>query len=197
MRFLKLVMIEINYTNMPVGSSKLKFTVRYLLNILRTYYLLNIRYPWVTYKGFVRIMPGVDFAKFNINIGNNVQFGRNCSVSSDVTFGNYILVAGNVNFVGRNDHTFNFPGKTIWDSPRGERQTTFVSNDVWIGNNSTILAGVRLGNGCIIGANSLVTKDVPDCEIWAGNPAKKIKDRFDDPADKTNHIVFLDKLQNN
>lgn len=181
---------------MPVGSSKLKFTIRYLLNILRTYYLLNIRYPWVTYKGFVRIMPNVEFVRFNISIGHNVQFGKGSLIASDVEFMNYILVAANVSFVGKRDHDYSHVGRTMWESPRGARLHTIVENDVWIGNNATIVAGVKIGAGSIIAANSVLTKDVPECEIWAGNPAKKIKDRFESEQAKQSHLNYLNNFLN-
>lgn len=57
---------------------------------------------------------------------------------------------------------------------------TVVGNDVWIGQNATILPGVHIGNGAIIGMNSTVGSDVPPYTIVAGNPAKEIRKRFDD-----------------
>ena len=57
---------------------------------------------------------------------------------------------------------------------------TVVGNDVWIGQNATILAGVRIGDGAIIGCNSVVGSNVPPYTIVAGNPAKPIRKRFDD-----------------
>jgi carbonic anhydrase/acetyltransferase-like protein (isoleucine patch superfamily) len=54
-----------------------------------------------------------------------------------------------------------------------------IGNDVWIGHNAVIFAGVKIGNGAVIGMNAVVTKDVPDYTIVAGNPAKQIKKRFD------------------
>lgn len=54
-----------------------------------------------------------------------------------------------------------------------------IANDVWIGAHTVILSGVQIGNGAIIGAGSIVTSDVPDYAIVAGNPAKVIKYRFD------------------
>lgn len=57
---------------------------------------------------------------------------------------------------------------------------TIVGNDVWIGQNVTIMSGVKIGNGAIIGANSTVTKDVEPYIVVGGNPAKFIKKRFDD-----------------
>lgn len=53
-----------------------------------------------------------------------------------------------------------------------------IKNDVWIGLNSTILEGVTIGNGAIIGACSVVAKDVPDYAVVVGNPAKIIRYRF-------------------
>lgn len=58
-------------------------------------------------------------------------------------------------------------------------ETVQIGNDVWIGMNSTVLPGIKIGNGAIIGAGSVVTKDVPDYAIVVGNPAKILKYRFD------------------
>ncbi len=59
-----------------------------------------------------------------------------------------------------------------------------VGSDVWIGRGATILGGVKIGNGAIIGANATVTKDVPPYAIVGGNPAKIIKYRFDEETIK-------------
>jgi virginiamycin A acetyltransferase len=53
-----------------------------------------------------------------------------------------------------------------------------IENDVWIGANSTIMSGIKIGNGAIVAAGSTVTKDVPPYAIVAGNPAKVVKYRF-------------------
>lgn len=55
---------------------------------------------------------------------------------------------------------------------------TVVGNDVWIGQNVTVLPGVHIGDGAIIGANSLVSKDVPPYCIVGGNPCREIRPRF-------------------
>ena len=57
---------------------------------------------------------------------------------------------------------------------------TVVGNDVWIGQNVTVLPGVHIGNGAIIGANSVVASDIPPYCVAVGNPCKVIKKRFDD-----------------
>lgn len=57
---------------------------------------------------------------------------------------------------------------------------TIIGNDVWIGDRVLIKAGVTIGTGSVIGMGSVVTKDIGDYEIWAGNPAKLIRHRFDE-----------------
>lgn len=57
---------------------------------------------------------------------------------------------------------------------------TIIGNDVWLGANSLVLKGVKIGDGAVIGAGAVVTKDVPPYAIVGGNPAKVIKMRFDD-----------------
>ncbi len=61
---------------------------------------------------------------------------------------------------------------------------TTIGNDVWIGDRVLIKAGVTIGDGAVIGMGSVVTKDVGPYEIWAGNPAKMIRKRFDDDTIK-------------
>ena len=56
---------------------------------------------------------------------------------------------------------------------------TIVGNDVWIGQNVTVLPGVHIGDGAIIGANTVVSYDVPPYTIAAGNPVRQIRKRFD------------------
>lgn len=55
---------------------------------------------------------------------------------------------------------------------------TIIGNDVWIGNNALIKSGITIHNGAVIGMGSVVTKNVGPYEIWAGNPAKFIRKRF-------------------
>lgn len=57
---------------------------------------------------------------------------------------------------------------------------TTIGNDVWIGNRVMIKAGVKIADGAVVGMGSIVTKDIGPYEIWAGNPARLIRKRFDD-----------------
>lgn len=183
--------MKIEFANMAVGDNYLIFIIRYFANVIRTWYYFNIKWPWVKYTGFVRVMPLCLFVKRDIKIGHNVQFGRGTWVSTGVHFGNNILIAGRVSFIGRNDHTYTTSGVTMWDSERGQDELVIVGNDVWIGTNAIILAGVSIGDGVIIAAGSVVNKDIGSCEIWGGIPAKKIKDRFTNNSEKEQHLKFL------
>lgn len=179
------------YVNKVDGEGKTLFAIRYCLNCIRSWWKFHLIFPWVKYKGFVRVMKHVSFAKnMDIRLGNNVQFGQYCDVASNVHFGNNILVAGHVSFVGRRDHIFDRPGMTMWEGERGDNGTTVVEDDVWIGAHSVIISGVHIGKGSIIAAGSVLTKDVPPCEIWGGNPARKLRDRFSE-EDKKIHLASL------
>lgn len=150
----------------------------------------------MTKKGLVRIPMNVEIwsPHHDVTFGSNVQFGYNCVINCDIQFGSDVLCAHSVAFVGRTDHEYNIPGCTMWNSHRDDTVKTIVGNDVWVGHAATILGGITLGDGCIIGAGSVVTHDVPPCEIWAGNPARKIRDRFQTVADKNKHLAFLQTL---
>jgi acetyltransferase-like isoleucine patch superfamily enzyme len=71
-----------------------------------------------------------------------------------------------------------------------EHSPVMIGHDVWVGANAVIRCGVTIGNGCIIGAGAVVTKDVPDFSIIGGVPAKLIRKRFSDEE-----IVKLQKLE--
>lgn len=183
--------MKVDYHNMPKGANKRIFALRYIFNILRTWIYFHIRYPWVKYKGFVRIMPHCHIIKRDIVFGNDVQLGRGTWIITDVHFGNKILVAGQVSFVGRNDHDYSISGQYIWDSSQNGGTQIVVKDDVWIGHGSIIMGGVTLGEGCVIAAGAVVTCDVPPCEIWGGIPARKIKDRFFANEEREQHLKYL------
>lgn len=178
--------------NARKGDSGLTTSLRHLVNNLRTWYKFHFKYPWVKYNGFVRVMHDVSFAKgMDIQIGNNVQFGPYCDVTTATHFGNDILLAGKVSIVGRQDHTFSVPGKTIWDGERGDNGLTIIEDDVWIGAGAIIMSDLTIGRGSIVAAGSVVTKNVDPCTIVGGNPARFIKNRFETIEEKEAHLQYL------
>ena len=106
-----------------------------------------------------------------------LTIGRYCSISAKVT----IFMGGE----HRMDWISTFPFTSFFDEYRhieghpASKGDIRIKNDVWIGYGATILSGVTIGNGAVIGACSLVTRDVPDYAVVVGNPARIIKYRFD------------------
>ena len=168
--------------------------IRRIANFLRSCYMLKCRYPFVkaplTVDAIVRIPLSTTIwsPHHDVAFGSHVQFGPNCIIQCDIEFKNYILVASNVAFIGRDDHITDIPGQSIWNSGRGDTCKTHVGNDVWIGHGAIILAGVTIGDGAIVAAGAVVTKDVPTCTVVGGNPAHVIKDRFESSLYKEIHI---------
>ena len=182
--------------NIVPGRSKFVTAIRRIANYLRSIWMLKVRYPWVKCHGFSRI-PGstvIWSPHKDVTIGDRVQFGPNCKIQCDIEFGNSILMASNVAFVGKDDHITNIPGKTIWNSGRGDSRKTVVGNDVWIGHGAVIVAGVHIGDGAIVAAGSVVVKDVEPCTIVGGNPARFIKNRFATEEEKEVHLQYLKTL---
>ena len=162
--------------------------------------MLTIRYPYVYVasrsKRSIRIPVSTRIwsPHKDVTIGNFVQFGYNCRIQCDIKFGNYILIAYDVSFVGKDDHGVSMPGETIWNSGRGDTQKTIVGNDVWIGFGVIVIGGVKIGDGAIVAAGSVVTKDVEPCTIVGGNPARFIKNRFKTEEEKEKHLQYLKTL---
>ena len=113
--------------------------------------------------------------------GDRLVIGKFCQIAAGVEF-----VMNGANHQMNAVSTFPFYTLEGWDmdAPSPEdmplKGDTVIGNDVWIGQNAVILPGVHVGDGAIIGANSVVGSDVGPYTIVAGNPAKALRKRFDD-----------------
>lgn len=110
----------------------------------------------------------------------NCEIGKFCSIADNCVIGGMAhptnwVTSSPVAYNGKNCLKTNFSNLSFCESEK-----TNIGHDVWIGNNCLIKAGITLQTGCIIGMGSVVTKDVGPYEIWAGNPAKLIRKRFDE-----------------
>ncbi len=114
---------------------------------------------------------------FYVDFGKNIRIGKGCWIQQGCTFfdrggitlGNGVFIAPKVNLVTINH-----------DPDPDNRSATYgrpivIEDNVWIGIGATVLPGVTIGRGSIVGANSVVTRDVPPMTVVGGNPARFIK----------------------
>ncbi len=116
-----------------------------------------------------------------VEIQKGSSIGEKCKISSHtficegVSIGDRVFVGHNVTFINdlfpravNDEH--NLQTEEDW-----QVVPTLIDNDVSIGSSVTILCGVKIGAGAVVGAGSVVLMDIPPEEVWAGNPAKKIR----------------------
>ena len=113
-----------------------------------------------------------------VEIQKGATIGKNCKISSHTFICEGVSIKNNV-FIGHNVTFINdkFPKATTSEGGLQSEEDwtvvpTLIDKGASIGSSATILCGVKIGSGAIIGAGSVVTKDVPPGEVWAGNPAK-------------------------
>lgn len=111
-----------------------------------------------------------------IRLGDYSGIGKNSYISDHVTIGKYVMMGPDCLIYTRN-HEFSELDSPMCFQGFKDYKPVEIGNDVWIGGRVIILPGVHIGDGCIIGAGSVVTKDVEPYTIVAGNPAKIIKKR--------------------
>lgn len=125
-------------------------------------------------------------------IGDKLIIGKFCAIAKGIEF---VMNGANHRMKSVTTYPFNIMGggwekctPSIADLPyKGD---TVVGNDVWIGQNVTVMPGVHIGDGAIIAANSVVANDIPAYHIAGGNPCRVIRKRFDDEL-----IAYLQELQ--
>lgn len=124
------------------------------------------------------------YIQANTYIGYGTKIGRYCAIARDAEIGpphhDYNLISSH-EFLTHRNKFIGVPGYVAegWKPIRTHtRPPTVLGHDVWIGTKATVLRGVRVGTGAIIGANAVVTKDVPPYAIVGGVPARIIRYRF-------------------
>lgn len=140
---------------------------------------------WLILKLLAKKTKGFQWIKTNviiehsdrISFGENVGINCNCYINGfgGLEIGNYVLLGTSIT-ITTGAHPSKGKGEPTFYK-RSVPKKTIIEDDVWIGSNCVILPGVKLKKGCIIGANSVVTKDTEKYAIYAGAPAKKISER--------------------
>lgn len=123
-------------------------------------------------------------------MGRNSFCGYDCTISS-ANIGSFCSIASNCE-IGGASHSLEWVSTSpVFNENRDQikqkysfhkfdtTMITTIGHDVWLGANVLVKSGVEIGTGSVIGMGSVVTKNIPPYEIWAGNPAKFIKRRFD------------------
>jgi acetyltransferase-like isoleucine patch superfamily enzyme len=143
--------------------------------VKRKYYIWKYRLKHVhsTFIASPRCHISLDF-----EAGEFSFVGPGCTIYPKVKIGRYTMLANDVKILG-GDHYYKRVCAPIIFSGREELRPTVIGNDVWVGAYSLVMAGVTIGNGAIVAAGSVVTKDVPPYAVVGGCPAKFIKMRFD------------------
>jgi len=163
------------------------------------------------------VMPGVKIGEGtivrsgckiqkNVKIGSYTFINENTQIDTNCeSIGSFCSISHGVK-IGMGSHPLHFVSTSpiFYEPYRGyvseqkynefeDKGYTIIGNDVLVGANAIILAGVKVGDGAVIGAGSVVTKDVPPYAIVAGNPAKVIKYRFNnEQIDKLLKIKWWD-----
>ena len=169
-----------------------------IAGVSRTAYLKNIlKNPQIIVGDYTYYDDPEDVYNFEKNVlylfefmGDKLIIGKFCQLATGVRF---IMNGANHAMEGISTYPFKvFGGEWASTDPMQvvSKGDTVIGNDVWIGNNATIMQGIKIGDGAIIATNSLVAKDVEPYTIVGGNPAKEIRKRFDAET-----IEFLLKLK--
>ena len=131
----------------------------------------------------------------NIIIGDNSGLGINSSIPNDTIIGENVMMGPNC-YILQADHAFDATNIPMILQGHSEHKQTIIEDDVWIGTAAIIMSGITIGKGSIVAAGSVVTKDIPACEIWGGVPAKKIRNRFRTEEQIKKHLIAINNIKN-
>lgn len=170
--------------------NKIKKSIGYMLYVLTSWlphYQLHYSWPITTRIRRIAAKLMFDECGSKVDIGRRISFssqfslgdrssvGDNAYILGKVTIGKDVMMAANCAFIASNHNTerVDIP----MNRQGGVDAPITIGDDVWICYGSTICAGVKIGNGAVVAAGSVVTKDVPEYAIVGGIPAKIIKIR--------------------
>ncbi len=124
---------------------------------------------------WVNIEKGARFGE-DLKIGNGSGIGAYSNIPGDVVIGENVMMGQECLMFTRN-HQMRDTSVPMKEQGMDVSRPIVIGDDVWIGARVIILPGVHIGRGAVIGAGAVVTKNVPDYEVWGGNPAHYLKSR--------------------
>jgi len=112
-----------------------------------------------------------------IRIGEQTRIAGSCiHAQRSITIGKRCLIAGNCQIIDANGHDLSFPNVERRLHTEGSSAPIVIEDDVWLGTNTVVLPGVTIGRGAVIGANSVVSSNIPPMAVARGNPAEVVLD---------------------
>lgn len=175
-----------HYLMIPSGQARPRVWIRLLVNpfihyrgkgsIIRNTVRMDV-FPFGEFslgeRSIIESYATINNGVGSVKIGSDVRIGISNVIIGPVTIGSHVILAQNIVVSGLNH---GYEEVTI---PIHQQKCTtkeiFIGDESWIGANAVIVAGVRIGKHAIVAAGSVVTKDVPEFSIVAGNPARLIK----------------------
>jgi len=113
-----------------------------------------------------------------VSLGDYSGIGVNAKIYGTCIIGHHVMMGEDCTIITRN-HSYERTDVPMMEQGFEEERPVYIGNDVWLGDRVIVLPGVNIGDGCIIGAGSVVTKNVPPYTVAAGVPAREIKSRKD------------------
>lgn len=144
------------------------------------------------------------WARGAVIIGSNFYMGRYSSIECNARIGENVLFGNFVSLAGRYDHHYQVVGVPIAHAPRirskdycwkGLEEEVIIGDDVWIGVGAIILSGSRIGNGCIVGAGSVVVGELDPYSVYVGVPARLVGPRFSSEEDCRRHVELVETAE--
>lgn len=111
-----------------------------------------------------------------VSLGDYSGIGVNAKIYGTCVIGNYVMMGEDCTIITRN-HKHDRTDIPMMQQGFEEERPVVIGNDVWIGDRVTIMPGVHIADGCVIGAGAVVTRDIPAYSIAAGVPARVLKSR--------------------
>lgn len=111
-----------------------------------------------------------------VTLGENSGIGIDCEIYGKVSIGRDVMMGPEV-VIYTNGHRFDRTDITMMEQGSTDTEPVIIGNDVWIGRRVMIMPGVSIGDGCVVGAGAVVTKDIPPYSVVGGVPARIIKFR--------------------
>jgi len=128
----------------------------------------------ILFHNYCRIAANV-YLHGPIEVGENVSINQHCHMEGPIWIGKDSRIGPSTSIFAF-DHNFD-ESETLIRSQKVKSEGVHIGEDVWIGANVSIVDGVTIGAHSVVGIASVVTKNIPEYEVWAGNPCKKIGER--------------------